>query len=123
MKGGEKKGGEKASRRERGFDGTAGGWVGAIPDERDAEVIVSWSLRPEQFKVATNLRWIHSLAAAVHQPMFPELINSDVVLTYVRDVHVQGWAEKGLSMIFTSSWCPPQSVRFHLTYLWVTGPP
>ena len=47
----------------------------------DAEIVIAWSLRPEQFKTARKLRWIHSPAAAVHQLIFPELVNSDVILT------------------------------------------
>src|SRR5207253_10853565 len=50
-------------------------------DLRDAEIVIAWSLRPEQFKIASKLRWIHSPAAAVHQLIFPELVNSDVILT------------------------------------------
>ena len=52
---------------------------------REAEIIITWSLRPEQFTLAKNLRWIHSPAAAVHQLMFPELVWSDVVLTNARE--------------------------------------
>ena len=54
---------------------------------RDAEIAIAWSLRPEQVKSAGNLRWVHSTAAAVHQLMFPELVESDIVLTNARDVH------------------------------------
>ena len=53
----------------------------------ETEVLMTWSLRPEQFKLARKLRWIHSPAAAVHHLMFAELINSDVILTNARDVH------------------------------------
>src|ERR1019366_6938874 len=44
----------------------------------DAEIVIAWSLRPEQIIAARNLRWIHSPAAAVHQLMFPELIHSEI---------------------------------------------
>ena len=54
---------------------------------RDAEVIFTISLRPEQFAVARQLRWIHAPTAAVHQFLFAELLNSSVVLTNSREVH------------------------------------
>ena len=39
---------------------------------QDAEIVITWSVRPEQIKVAKKLR-IHSPAAAVHQLIFPEI--------------------------------------------------
>ena len=39
----------------------------------DAEIVIAWSIRPEQIAAAKKLRWIYSPAAAVNQLMFPEL--------------------------------------------------
>src|SRR5437870_13173953 len=66
----------------------------------DAEIVITWSLRPEQFKLARKLRWIHSPAAAVHQLMFPELINSHVILTNAREVHGPVVADHVIALIF-----------------------
>ena len=65
----------------------------------DADVCVAWSIRPEQFRCAKKLKWIHSPAAAVHQLMFPELINSDVILTNARDVHGPVVAEHAVAFV------------------------
>jgi hypothetical protein len=43
---------------------------------RDAEVLFTLSLRPEQFAAAAQLRWIQAPSAAVHQLLFPELVKS-----------------------------------------------
>jgi phosphoglycerate dehydrogenase-like enzyme len=91
---------------------------GIEPHLRDAEVIVTWSLRPEQFKLATNLRWIHSPAAAVHQLMFPELIDSDVVLTNAREVHGPVVAEHVIALIFALAKQIPQAVRLQQRHIW-----
>src|SRR5512146_1179583 len=56
----------------------------AIQDLPDADILVSWSIRPEQFALARRLRWIHSPAAAVHSLIVPEVIASDVVVTNAR---------------------------------------
>src|SRR5208337_4182831 len=77
----------------------------------DAEIVVSWSIRPEQIVAAKKLRWIHSPAAAVHQLMFPELIASDVVLTNAREVHGPVVAEHVIAMIFALSKRIPHAVR------------
>ena len=41
-------------------------YEGIEPYLSDAEVIISWSLRPEQFKAASKLRWLHSPATVIH---------------------------------------------------------
>jgi phosphoglycerate dehydrogenase-like enzyme len=84
----------------------------------DTEVIVTWSLRSEQFKLGCKLRWIHSPAAAVHQLMFPELIHSDVILTNARDVHGPVVAEHVMSLIFALAKRIPQAVRLQLQRVW-----
>src|SRR5579864_2711366 len=53
----------------------------------DSDIAFTFSNRPEQFAHAKRLKWIHSPAAAVHQFLFSELVNSDVILTNAREVH------------------------------------
>lgn len=52
---------------------------------RDATVILQWSGTQEllraSFATCRNLRWIHSRAAGVDNLLFPELVNSEVLLT------------------------------------------
>jgi len=36
----------------------------------EAEIFISWALKPEQFAAAKQLRWIHSPAAGVTQLLF-----------------------------------------------------
>ncbi|HKN35796.1 MAG TPA: D-2-hydroxyacid dehydrogenase [Terriglobales bacterium] len=85
---------------------------------RETEVAIAWSLRPEQFLVAKKLRWIHSPAAAVHQLMFPELVNSDVVLTNAREVHGPVVAEHVMAQIFALAKKLPQAVRLQQQHIW-----
>jgi len=85
---------------------------------RDAEVAITFSLRPEQFKAARKLRWIHSPAAAVHQLIFPELVNSEVILTNAREAHGPVVAEHVMALIFALAKCLPQAVRFQQKHIW-----
>src|SRR5581483_8084369 len=78
---------------------------------RDAEIVIAWSLRPEQLATAKKLRWIHSPAAAVHQLMFPELVNSKTVLTNARDVHGPVVAEHVIALLFALAKKIPEAVR------------
>jgi phosphoglycerate dehydrogenase-like enzyme len=84
----------------------------------DSDVAFTFSLRPEQFREAKRLRWIYSPAAAVHQFLFPELVNSDVILTNAREVHGPIVAEHVLALIFAVAKRIPQSVRFQQKHIW-----
>lgn len=84
----------------------------------DADAAIAWSLRPEQIKRAKRLRWIHSPAAAVHQLLFPELINSQIILTNARDVHGPVVAEHVIAIIFALAKKIPQSVRLQMRHEW-----
>src|ERR1700737_5654694 len=85
---------------------------------RDAEVVIAWSLRPEQFKTAEKLRWIHSPAAAVHQLMFPELIDSDIIVTNSSEVHGGVVAEHVLALVFALANRLPRGARFQQKHVW-----
>lgn len=85
---------------------------------RDAEVVIAWSLRPEQLRVAEKLRWIHSPAAAVHQLMFPELINSDIILTNSSEVHGGVVAEHVMALVFALAKRLPQAAHFQAKREW-----
>jgi D-2-hydroxyacid dehydrogenase (NADP+) len=84
----------------------------------DADIAFTFSLRPEQFEHAKRLRWIHSPAAAVHQFLFPELVNSDVILTNSREVHGPVVAEHVMALVFALAKRIPQSVRFQQKHIW-----
>lgn len=85
---------------------------------RDAEIAIAWSLRPEQVRSARNLRWVHSTAAAVHQLMFPELVESRIVLTNAREVHGPVVAEHVMALIFALAKRIPQAVRLQAKHIW-----
>jgi phosphoglycerate dehydrogenase-like enzyme len=85
---------------------------------RDAEVLFTLSLRPQQFEAAENLRWIHSPSAAVHQFMFPELIDSDIVLTNSTEVHGPVVAEHVIALIFALAKKIPQAALLQRKKIW-----
>src|SRR5438874_7204897 len=90
-----------------------------VPEEIvDTDVFIGWSLRPEQFVAAKKLRWIHSPAAAVHQLMYPELINSRVVVTNSREVHGPVVAEHAIALVLALAKRLPQAMRYQLKKEW-----
>src|SRR5260221_13952257 len=84
----------------------------------DAEIAIAWSVRPEQIASAKKLRWIHSPAAAVHQLIFPGLVNSEIVLTNAREVHGPVVAEHVIALIFALAKKIPGSVRLQQKHVW-----
>jgi len=84
----------------------------------DAEIVIAWSIKPEQIIAAKKLRWIHSPAAAVHQLMFPELVNSEIVLTNAREVHGPVVAEHVIALVFALAKKIPASVRLQEKHVW-----
>jgi phosphoglycerate dehydrogenase-like enzyme len=91
---------------------------GVSEEIRDAEIVIAWSLRPAQIKAAQKLRWIHSPAAAVHELLTPELINSDVLITNGRDVHGPVVAESVIAMVLALAKKFPQAARFQQKHFW-----
>jgi phosphoglycerate dehydrogenase-like enzyme len=91
-------------------------------DVFDAEVLFTLSLRPEQFVAAKQLRWIHTPTAAVHQFMFPELVNSDVVLTNSREVHGPVVAEHVIALILALAKKIPQAALLQQKRTWGQEP-
>jgi phosphoglycerate dehydrogenase-like enzyme len=87
-------------------------------DLRDADVAVTWSLRPEQLRAARKLRWIHSPAAAVHALLFPELVASDVVVTNARTVHGPVVAEHAIALLLALAKRLPSAFHYQQEGLW-----
>ena len=91
---------------------------GAEKHLRDAEVLFTISLRPEQFAVAGNLRWVHAPTAAVHQLLFREIVDSDVILTNSTEVHGPVVAEHVIALIFALAKKIPQAVSLQQRRTW-----
>jgi phosphoglycerate dehydrogenase-like enzyme len=77
----------------------------------DTDVLIAWSIEPEQFAGASKLKWIHSPAAGVNQLMRPDLISSEVVITNARQVHAPLVAEHALTCMLALAKRVPQCVR------------
>jgi phosphoglycerate dehydrogenase-like enzyme len=95
----------------------------STPDEaqvqlRDSEIAVTVSLRPEQFRAAKKLRWIHSPSAAVNELMIPELVNSDVKVSNGRDVHGPVVAEHVMALMLAWAKSIPQAIRLQERHEW-----
>jgi phosphoglycerate dehydrogenase-like enzyme len=64
-----------------------------------ADVVLGWAVRRENFGSAKHLRWIQVTAAGVGHMLFPELVESAVVVTNGRGIHAVAMAEHTIGVI------------------------
>jgi len=83
-----------------------------------ADVLVGWSLSPEQLRAAASLRWIYSITAAVDQFLYPELIASDIALTNAGSVHGPVVAEHAIAMLLALARRLPAAGRYQGRRKW-----
>ena len=69
---------------------------GLLPE---ADILVSFSITPENFKIAKNLKWIHLAVAGVDESVFPGLLQSKVIITACKGMHSHTISEHILGMI------------------------
>ena len=93
-------------------------YEGARKDLQECEILFAFALRPEQFFLAQKLRWIHTPTAAVHQLLFPEFVDSDVILSNAREVHGPVVAELVIALMFALAKKIPQDVRLQQKHSW-----
>jgi phosphoglycerate dehydrogenase-like enzyme len=83
-----------------------------------ADVLIGWSLSPDQLRAAKNLRWIYSITAAVDQFLYPELISADIALTNAGRVHGPVVGEHAIAMLMALAKRLPSAVRFQERRKW-----
>jgi phosphoglycerate dehydrogenase-like enzyme len=84
----------------------------------NADILIGFSLRPDQFAMAKKLKWIHATAAGVGQLMFPELRRSDVVVTNARGIHAVPMAEHCLGLMIALARRFPDAMRAQSNCHW-----
>lgn len=93
-------------------------YEGLEKDLRDSEIIFTTSLRAEQFSLCRKVRWIHAPSAAVHQFLFPELTQSEVILTNSTEVHGPVVAEHVMALMFALAKKIPQAAALQQKHIW-----
>ena len=89
-----------------------------IDELPDTDILVGYSLRQDQFAHAKKLKWIHATAAGVGQLMYPELRQSDVLLTNASGIHAIPMAEHILGMIIALARRFPDSMHYQAQSHW-----
>ena len=77
----------------------------------DTDIFVGYSLRAEQLKAASKLKWIHSTAAGVAQLMYAELRDSGILVTNPSGIFSVPMAEHTMGLLLALARNFPDSVR------------
>lgn len=92
------------------------------PKMEDVTAILNWSgcreMLREAFIRCKNLRWIHSKSAGLDGVLFPELVNSDVVLTNGKGVFSASLGEFALAAILYFAKDIPRMRRNQAAHVW-----
>src|SRR5262249_4383727 len=59
----------------------------------EADIVLGWAVKRDNFASAARLRWIQLTAAGVGGQLFPELVESPVIVTNARGLHAVSMAE------------------------------
>jgi phosphoglycerate dehydrogenase-like enzyme len=95
----------------------------ASPEEltaelRNAEIAIGSTLPPNELASASQLKWVHSPAAAVHHYMVPEFVASPTVLTNGSSIFAAPVAEHVLGLLFALARQIPACVRYQAQNTW-----
>ena len=83
-----------------------------------ADVMISWSLPPEELCAAKSLRWVYSITAAIDQFLYPELVSTGIVLTNAGSVHGPVVAEHAIAMLLALAKRLPSATRYQQRRKW-----
>jgi len=81
-------------------------------------ILVSGRIKPEDFKRAKNLKWIHSPFSGVGNFFFPEFLKSNVLLTNSKGVNSLSVVEHILGLMFAFSRYLFLSWRYQMERIW-----
>ena len=71
----------------------------ALGELREAEVLFTWRLTEDMFRVANRLKWVHLGGAGVDQILFPAFRESSITLTNSKGMHGPYIAEWALAAL------------------------
>jgi phosphoglycerate dehydrogenase-like enzyme len=90
-----------------------------LPDEiADTDIYVGFWARPELFRQARKLRWVHATAAGVSQLLQPEFVESGAVLTNARGVNADPIGDHTLGVMLAFSRHLPSAWRYQRERRW-----
>jgi D-2-hydroxyacid dehydrogenase (NADP+) len=94
----------------------------AAREIEDADIMICWRILPELFAKAKKLRWIQFGSAGIDHTLFPELLQSDVILTNLSGIHQTPVAEHVFGCILAFSRGIHTALRQQISHEWNRRP-
>jgi len=85
----------------------------------EAEILVTLSIKKEIFLEARKLKWIHFAVAGVERSLFPELLQSKVLITSSKGIHQETVSEHVMGMILAFAKGIGASIKAQMKREWV----
>ena len=86
-----------------------------------AEVFFGWYIPEPRFKLARELKWLHSASGDVRKQLYPAFVENDVVLTMSRGTRAAAIAEHALGMMLYFARQFHICVRNQMRGVWARG--
>jgi len=83
-----------------------------------ARILYTWHLPSHLFPLAQRLEWIHTPAAGVDHLLYPQLRQSDLILTNCRGIAADAMADHIFATMLALARRLPESVRFQSQQRW-----
>jgi phosphoglycerate dehydrogenase-like enzyme len=88
----------------------------------ETEVMYGFRLDGDSVKRAARLKWVQATSAGIERALFPEFVNSSIVLTSASGIHAVQISEHALAMMLSLARKLPQFVRRQAKGVWDTAP-
>ena len=88
----------------------------------EAEILLCWRILPEMLARAGKLRWIQFGSAGIDHTLFPELLESDVILTNLGGIHTAPLSEHVFGCILAFARKLDLAVRLQIAHEWNRAP-
>ncbi|HEX9016977.1 MAG TPA: D-2-hydroxyacid dehydrogenase [Chloroflexota bacterium] len=85
----------------------------------EAEVVICWDFGPEQLALSPKLRWIHKMSTGVDRMLYPEFVQSPVVLTNAAGAHAIPIAEHVIGVMLAMVKELPKAARRQRQHQWI----
>jgi phosphoglycerate dehydrogenase-like enzyme len=86
----------------------------------DADAIIG-GISPDLFKTAKKLKWVHISSAGVEKGLFPELVDSDVVVTNAKNIYGPQIADHAFAFLLSLTRKLNQTIPLQSREEWTSG--
>jgi D-2-hydroxyacid dehydrogenase (NADP+) len=89
-----------------------------LKEIKDADIYFAWRITREVYKAANKLKWFHSGVAGVGASLFPEIVESPLIITNSRGISASTIAEHALFLMLALSRQMKIYFNYQINHYW-----